>query len=90
MQFRQILRTLGKKTQGKVKLRSILFKNRHRLSEREYWIITYTYLERLSNENVADKLNLSISHFYSNLNIALTRLETLIGDKEMREIIEML
>lgn len=90
MQFRQILRALGKKPQGKVKLRSILFKNRHRLSEREYWIIAYTYLERLSNENVADKLNLSISHFYTNLNIALTRLETLIDDKEMREIVEML
>lgn len=90
MQFRQILRALGKKPKGKVKLRSILFKNRHRLSERDYWLIAYTYLERLSNENVADKLNLSISYFYTQLNIALAKFETLIDDKEMREIIEML
>lgn len=90
MNFRQILRVLCKNNKGKVTLRELLFKNRHRLTERDYLIIELVYLKRLSNENVADKLNLSISHFYTNFNIALTRLETLIDDKEMREIVEML
>lgn len=88
MQFRQILRALGKKPEGKVKLRELLFKNRQRLTEREYWIIEFIYLKRLSIENVANKFNLSKGYFHSVLNIALTRFETLIDDKEMREIIE--
>lgn len=90
MQFRQILRALGKSLKGKVKLREILFKNRHRMTEREFWILEYTYLEKLSTFNVSDKLGLSNSHYHNVLNTALTKLETLISDTEKLEIIEML
>lgn len=88
MQFRQILRALGKTLKGKVKLREILFRNRHRLSEREFWILEYTYLEKLSTYNVSDKLGLSNSHYHNVLNTALTKFETLISDTEKLEIIE--
>jgi len=44
MQFKQILRALGKTNKGRVKLREILFKNRRRMTEREFWNLEYTYL----------------------------------------------
>lgn len=90
MQFRQILRALGKTFKGRAKLREILFKNRHKMSDREFWILEYRYLEKLSIFNVADKLGLSNSHYHNVLNAALSKFETLINDVEMREIIEML
>lgn len=90
MQFRQILRALGKTFQGRTKLREILFKNRHRMTDREFWILEYTYLEKLSTLNVSDKLGLSSSHYHNILNLSLTKFETLINDAEMREIVEML
>lgn len=90
MQFRQILRALGKTTRGKTKLREILFRQRHRMSEREFWILEYTYLEKLSTYNVSDKLGLSNSHYHNVLNNALTKFETLISDTEKLEIIEII
>lgn len=90
MQFRQILRALGKTPKGKVKLRQILFKHRHKMREREFWILEYTYLEKLSTFNVSDKLGLSSSHYHNVLNMALTKLETFIDDITMREIVEMI
>lgn len=90
MQFRQILRALGKTLKGRVKLRELLFRNRHRMTDREFWILEYTYLEKLSTFNVSEKLGLSSSHYHNVLNMALTKFETLISDAEMREIVEML
>lgn len=90
MQFRQILRALGKTYKGKAKLREILFKQRHRMVEREFWILEYTYLEKLSVFNVCDKLGLSNSHYHNVLNQALARFETLIDDNVLREIIEII
>ncbi len=90
MQFRQILKALRKTNKGRAKLREILFKNRHRMTEREFWILEYTYLERLSTFNVSDKLGLSNSHYHNVLNIALSKFETLIDDVTMREIVEMI
>lgn len=90
MQFRQILRALGKTTRGKTKLREILFKQRHRMNEREFWILEYTYLEKLSTYNVADKLGLSCGHYHAVLNSALAKFEVLIDDVTLREIIEMI
>lgn len=90
MQFRQILRALGKTLKGKVKLREILFRNRHRLTEREFWILEYTYLEKLSTYNIADKMGLSNSHYHNVLNMALTKFEALMSDSEKLQIIEML
>lgn len=90
MEFRQILRALGKSTKGKVKLRQILFKNRHKMTDREFWIIEYTYLEKLSTFNVSDKLGISLSHYHNVLNLALIKLETLISDSEKLEIVEFI
>lgn len=90
MQFRQISRALGKTLKGRTKLREILFKNRHRMNEREFWILEYTYLEKLSTYNVSDKLGLSNSHYHNVLNMALTKFEALMPDSEKLEIIEML
>lgn len=90
MQFRQILRALGKTHKGRAKLREVLFKHRHRIAEREFWILEYTYLERLSTFNVSEKLGLSNSHYYTVLNSALAKFEILIDDVTLREIIEMI
>lgn len=90
MQFRQILRALGKNLNGRVKLREKLFKNRHRMTDREFWILEYTYIEKLSTINVADKLGLSRSHYHNLINSALTKFETLLNDTEIREIVEMI
>lgn len=90
MQFRQILRALGKTSKGRVKLRQILFKHRHKMSDREFWILEYTYLEKLSTFNVSDKLGLSSSHYHNVLNTSLAKLETFIDDVTIREIIEIL
>lgn len=90
MQFRQILRALGKTPKGKAKLREILFRRRHKMTDRDFWIIQYTYLEKLSTFNVSNKLGLSNSHYHNVLNSALAKFETLISDIEIREIIEMI
>lgn len=90
MQFRQILRALGKTLKGRVKLREILFRHRHRMTDREFWILEYTYLERLSTFNVADKLGVSSTQYHSVLNIALSKFEILIDDNTLREIIEII
>lgn len=90
MNFRQILRILCKKNEGKIKLRELLFKNRRRLTEQDYLIIENIYLNQLSNNEVAKIVNLSPSYFYTILNMSLIKFETLIDDKEMREIIEKL
>ncbi len=90
MQFRQILRALRKTNKGRAKLREILFKNRHRMTEREFWILEYTYLEKLSTFNVSDKLGLSSSQYHSVLNAALAKFEVLIDDITLREIIEII
>lgn len=90
MQFRQILRALGKSSKGKIKLREILFKNRHRMQEREFWILQYTYLEKLSTYNVADKLGFASTQYHTVLNTALAKLEVLVDDITLREIVELI
>lgn len=90
MQFRQILRALGKTPKGKAKLREILYRYRHKMTNREFWLLEYTYLEKLSTFNVSDKLGLSSSHYHSVLNAALGKFEGLIDDTTVRQIIEMI
>lgn len=90
MQIRQILRALGKTTKGKVKLREILFKNRHRMTEREFWILEYTYLEKLSTFNVSDKLGLSNSHYHNVLNMALAKFESFVDKNLLLELIQII
>lgn len=90
MHLRKILRALGKTPKGKVKLREILFKQRYRLAERELQLLEYTYLEKLSVENIVEKLSLSNSHYFNLINMALSKLEALIDDATMREIVDLM
>lgn len=79
MRFRQILRALGKTEKGKAKLSALLYENKHKLNNREYWLLKYTYVEQLSRDTVAGKFALSTSHYHNAMNNALTRFETLVG-----------
>lgn len=89
MKFRQILRALGKTEKGKAKLSAILYENKHRMSEREYWLLKYTYVEQLSSITVADKFALSRSHYHNLMNSALTRFETLVGINGLLEFVKL-
>lgn len=87
MQLRQILRRLGSKYSGKDKIRELLDKKLYRLKQRDYDILAYAYIEKLSVENISIKLGFSESHYHNVLNIALEKLEALISDSEYRELI---
>ncbi len=89
MKFRQILRALGKTEKGKAKLSALLCENKHKLNNREYWLLKYTYVEQLSSVTVADKLALSRSHYHNLMNNALTRFETLVGINGLLELIKL-
>lgn len=90
MQTRQILRALGKTPKGKIKLREILYKNRYRLTAREFNILEYTYINRLSTFDVSEKIGVSSSHYHNVLNAALSKFEGLIDDIIMREILTLI
>ena len=90
MQLRQILRRLGSKYNGKAKIRELLDKKLYRLKQRDYDILAYAYIEKLSVENIRNKLGMSESHYHNALNIALEKLEALITDAEHRELIELI
>lgn len=90
MLFRQILRALGKTPEGKVKLRKILNENRNRMTDREFWLIEYTYLKRLSTLNISDKLGLSRSHYQNLMNSTLAKFEAFIDKNTLLELVQML
>lgn len=90
MQIRQIFKALNKTIEGKIKLREILSRARYKLEEREYWALHYAYLEKLSAENISNKLNLSESHYFNVLKNALSKIEIFIDDREMRELIKLI
>lgn len=90
MKFRQILRALGKTPKGCSKLCELLHKRRHKLQEREFLVLDYTYLKKLSTFNIAGSMGISCSHYQNILNLALSKFEMLISDIEMREIIEII
>jgi len=90
MQLRQILRAAGKKPQGKAKILEILKSAKPKLNEREFWLLEYTYYEKLSVFNICDKLNLSSSYYQHLMNTALGKLSIIIDDATLREIIEII
>lgn len=90
MQFRQILRALGKTPKGKIKLREILYKNRHRITTREFNILEYTYLHKMPTFDVSEKIGLASTQYHSALNIALAKFEMLIDDGTLREIVGLM
>ena len=89
MQFRQILRKLGKTKQGKIKLREILDRYKHRLTQREYDILYMTYLKRELIGKICRELHFCRTSYFSFLNTTLTKLETLLSDTTIREIVQI-
>ena len=90
MKFRQILRALAKDYTGRGKLLEVLKRNKHRLTERDFWALEYTYFERLGLENVAKKLNCSVSQYQVELKHAIGKLEILVDDATFREMIKII
>ena len=90
MQFRQILRALGKTQKGKVHLSKLLTKYQSRMTEREFQILNLTYVKKLPVFDVADKLGFSNSHYHNVLNPALAKFEAFIDDNTLREIFDIL
>lgn len=89
MNFRQVLKCLRKTYKGKAKVREVLEKVKNKLDRRDYDIIQYSFIEKLSNLNVANKIGLSSSHYQSVLNTTLAKFELLVDDKTFREMIEL-
>ena len=89
MQLRQILKKLGKHYKGKSRIRELLERKKYRLEQREYDVLAYAYIEKLSVENIRNKLNISESLYHNILNIALGKLNALLSDSEYRELNEM-
>ena len=87
MQFRQILRKLCNTPKGKAKFQELLIKYRHRMTEEEFRCLEDTYYRKLPSLTVADNLSRSSSHYFNVLKTSLSKLEMLIGDVTMREII---
>lgn len=65
--IRQYLRTLDKVTLDK------LF-NISELSEDEYWLCRYAFIEKRMRENICAKLNIRTTKYHSILNCALIKL----------------
>ena len=90
MQLRQILRGLSKTYKGRTKLRELLARYKRRLSNNEYWLIEYTYIKEEPVNHTCELLGFSKSLYHSVLNTALSKLEILIDDATMRELIKVL
>lgn len=89
MQFRQILRKLGKTTQGKIKLREILDRYKHRLTEREIKVLRMTYLEKELKNKICAEMHFCRTSYFSFLNTTLAKLEALLNDTTIREIVQI-
>ena len=90
MQLRQILRGLSKTYKGRTQIRVLLAKYKAKLSRHEFWIIDYTYANEDPIPYACEKLGFSKSMYHNVLNTALSKLEILIDDATMREIIKIL
>jgi DNA-directed RNA polymerase specialized sigma subunit len=88
MQFKQILKNLSKSKEAKDrnKLREILYKYKSRLPEQDFWLLEYTYLERLSPYNISMKFSMAESTYYQALKNAIGKLEVLLTSQEFREM----
>ena len=75
--IRQYLRLLDKKTLDKLFILS-------ELTEEEYWLLTYAYIQKRMVENTCIKLNIGKTTYHSMLNVALTKVS--IKLKEINKI----
>ena len=90
MQLRQILRGLSKTYKGRTKIRELLARYKAKLTDNEFWVINYTYAQEESITNVCELLGLSKTLYHNVLNTSLSKLEILIDDATLREIIKVL
>ena len=89
MEFRKVIRGLAKTYSGRAKVLEIIKRNKHRLSERDFWVLEYTYFERLGSANVASKMGCSVSQYQIELKQAIGKLEMLIDDTTFRELVKL-
>jgi DNA-directed RNA polymerase specialized sigma subunit len=90
MELRQILRKLSKTYKGRTKMREILARFKHKLTKNEFWVIEYTYTKEEPIDYVCKELGFSNTLYHSIQNTALSKLEILIDDTLMREIIKII
>lgn len=90
MQLRQIFRGLSKTYKGRTKVRELLARYKAKLTDNEYWVINYTYAQDEPINHVCELLGFSKSLYHNTLNTSLSRLEILIDDATLREIIKVL
>lgn len=77
MQIRQYLRNYGKTTKGKEKLRKLfeLAKNEETITDFDFWLLIYAYVECRMVLNTCDKLGISKPLYHIKLNLALLKIE---------------
>lgn len=86
MQLCQILKALSKHMKGKEKIREVLYKYKSRMTDIDFWLLEYVFLEQLSPENIQNKFAMAESTYYQAKKIALGKLEALLTDKEFKEL----
>ena len=89
MELRQILRGLSKTYKGRTKIRELLARHKHRLTNSEYWLIEYTYIKEESVYQTCELLGFSKTLYHTTLNRALSKLDILIDDATMRDLIKI-
>lgn len=76
---RQYLRMLGKTKEGKETLKKLLAICTN-LTETEYWLLTYAFIQQRMRENTCAKLNIGTTKYATMLNEALIKVEFTIRD----------
>ena len=77
---RQFLKFFSKYKEGRIKLRKLLMPANEEkdITEIEYWLLTYAYVECRMVENTCAKLGISNSTYHNNINVALAKIENTI------------
>lgn len=90
MELRQILRGLSRTYNGRTKIRELLARHKYKLTNSEYWLIEYTYIKEESVYQTCELLGFSKTLYHTTLNRALSKLDILIDDTTMRDLIKIL
>ena len=79
---RQYLRIIGQDTQGKIKLEKLFYiaKEEYNLSDDEYWLLKYVFIQDRMRDNICAKLHIGRTKFSTMLNEALIKIEYTIRD----------
>lgn len=78
---RQYLKFYSKDKDGRAKLRKLfaMARDEGEITEQEYWLLTYAYVECRMVENTCAKLNMSSTKYATSLNEALIKIDTTIN-----------